>query len=98
MLSHRRGCVLVGAGLAAATTVQTLREGGFDEPVMLIGEEPVRPYERPALSKDYLRGGTPAGDLYVHPENWYADHQVQTRFGEPVTARLRPLRSQAAVR
>jgi 3-phenylpropionate/trans-cinnamate dioxygenase ferredoxin reductase component len=80
-----RGCVVVGGGLAAATLVQTLREGGFSEPVTLIGEESDRPYERPALSKDYLQGRTAAGDLYVHPEGWYANHQVRTRFGETVT-------------
>ena len=81
-MTNPRGCVVVGGGLAAATLVQTLREGGFAEPLTLIGEESDRPYERPALSKDYLQGKTTAGDLYVHPEDWYTEHQVQTRFGQ----------------
>ena len=84
-MANARGCVVVGGGLAAATLVQTLREGGFTEPLTLIGEERDRPYERPALSKDYLQGKTAAGDLYVHPENWYPAHQVQTRFADTVT-------------
>ena len=80
-----RGCVVVGGGLAAATLVQTLRDEGFAEPLTLIGDESDRPYERPALSKDYLQGKTAAGDLYVHPENWYTEHQVDTRLGDAVT-------------
>lgn len=76
------GCVVIGAGLAAANVVQTLREEGFGEPITLIGDERDRPYERPALSKDYLQGKVDASSLYVHDENWYAEHQVGTRFGD----------------
>lgn len=79
---HQRGCVVVGAGLAAATTIQTLREEGFDDPIILIGEEVDRPYERPPLSKEYLQGRTDLADLYVHPSGWYNDHEVDTRFGQ----------------
>ena len=84
MSDNGRGCVVVGAGLAAATVAQTLRDGGFKHPVTLIGEESERPYERPALSKDYLQGKTPVADLYVHSSDWYGDHQVRGRFGEKV--------------
>ena len=84
-MSQVHGCVVVGGGLAAATLVQTLRDEGFDDPVTLIGDESDRPYERPALSKDYLQGKTVVADLYVHPESWYAEHHVETRFGEAVT-------------
>ena len=48
--------VIVGAGLAGAKAAETLREEGFDGRLVLIGDEPERPYERPPLSKDYLRG------------------------------------------
>ena len=92
-MTNPQGCVVVGGGLAAATLVQTLRDGGFTEPLTLIGEERDRPYERPALSKDYLQGKTTSGDLYVHPENWYTEHQVQTRFGHAVTEIDRDSRS-----
>ena len=48
--------VIVGASLAGAKAAETLREEGFEGRVVLIGEDPERPYERPPLSKDYLRG------------------------------------------
>lgn len=80
------GIVVVGAGLTAAKAVQVMREEGHAGAITLIGEEPERPYERPALSKDYLQGKSPADDLFVHPENWYAEHDVETRFGEPVVS------------
>src|SRR3712207_3122925 len=84
-MSRIPGCVVVGGGLAAATLVKTLRDEGYDEPITLIGEESDRPYERPALSKDYLQGRTVRGDLYVHPESWYAEHRVEIRLGDAVT-------------
>ena len=75
------GCVVIGAGLAAAHVVQTLRDEGYSEPVQLVGEELDRPYERPPLSKDYLQGKVPAADAFVHDENWYASHNIDARFG-----------------
>jgi 3-phenylpropionate/trans-cinnamate dioxygenase ferredoxin reductase subunit len=48
--------VIVGASLAGAKAAETLREEGFGGPIVLIGEEDERPYERPSLSKDYLLG------------------------------------------
>ena len=48
--------VIVGAGLAGAKAAETLRAEGFDGRVVLIGDEPEPPYERPPLSKEYLRG------------------------------------------
>jgi NAD(P)H-nitrite reductase large subunit len=56
---------------------------GFDDPITVIGEENQRPYERLALSKDYRQNKTSIADVYVHPADWYADHQVQTRLGQP---------------
>jgi len=68
--------VIVGASLAGAKAAETLREEGFDGRVVLIGEEPERPYERPPLSKDYLRGEA-EGKPYVHEERFYADKQIE---------------------
>ena len=51
--------LIVGASLAGATAAATLREEGFDGSLTLIGEEPHPPYERPPLSKEYLRGEEP---------------------------------------
>jgi 3-phenylpropionate/trans-cinnamate dioxygenase ferredoxin reductase subunit len=73
--------IVVGAGLAGAKAVETLREEGFDGRVVLIGAEPERPYERPPLSKDYLRGAAERETIYVHPEGFYAQHDVELRLG-----------------
>ena len=56
MTANSQTFVIVGAGLAGAKAAETLREEGFDGRVVLIGHEAERPYERPPLSKDYLRG------------------------------------------
>jgi 3-phenylpropionate/trans-cinnamate dioxygenase ferredoxin reductase subunit len=69
--------VIVGASLAGAKAAETLRTEGFDGPVVLIGEETERPYERPMLSKEYLRGEKPAAKLYVHDEGFYADNDIE---------------------
>src|SRR5579864_3226673 len=77
--------VIVGASLAGAKAAETLREEGFDGPLVLIGEETERPYERPPLSKDYLLGTAERETIYVHPASWYAEHDVDLRLGVPVT-------------
>ena len=66
--------VIAGASLAGAKAAETLREEGFGGPLVLIGEETERPYERPPLSKDYLLGKADRETIYVHPQAWYADH------------------------
>ncbi|WP_028059973.1 NAD(P)/FAD-dependent oxidoreductase [Candidatus Solirubrobacter pratensis] len=73
--------IVAGAGMAGAKAVETLREEGFDGRVALIGDELERPYERPPLSKDYLRGDSRRETIYVHPERFYADHDVELRLG-----------------
>ncbi len=77
--------VIAGAGLAGAKAAETLREEGFDGPVVLIGDEAERPYERPPLSKDYLLGKAERETIFVHPASWYADHGVELRLGVTVT-------------
>ncbi|HUY23684.1 MAG TPA: FAD-dependent oxidoreductase [Candidatus Saccharimonadales bacterium] len=69
--------VIVGAGLAGAKTAESLRAWGFGGRLVLIGEEPVRPYERPPLSKDYLRGETSFSDLAVHDADYYQKHGIE---------------------
>ena len=94
-MSSTPGIVVVGAGLAAAKAVESMREAGHAGAITLIGEEPERPYERPALSKDYLQGNGSKDDLFVHPEEWYAEHDVVTRFGETATSIDRDARTVA---
>ena len=83
-MSDRKRFVIVGAGLAGAKAAETLREEGFDGQLVLIGDEAERPYERPPLSKEYLRGEV--GDKpYVHPDTFYAEHQIDLLTSTRVT-------------
>ena len=65
--------VIAGGGLAAAKAAEALREQGFDGRLVLIGDEPHLPYERPPLSKDYLQGGSERDKIFVHDAAWYAE-------------------------
>jgi len=80
-----RTFVIVGASLAGAKAAETLREEGFDGRIVLIGAEAERPYERPPLSKDYLRGEAD-GKPYVHEEDFYAEREIELRLATTVTA------------
>ena len=71
--------VVVGGGLAAAKATETLRAEGYDGDLVVVSSEPHRPYERPPLSKDYLRGEAERDVLFPLPEDWYADHHVDLR-------------------
>jgi 3-phenylpropionate/trans-cinnamate dioxygenase ferredoxin reductase subunit len=77
--------VIVGAGMAGGKAAEALREEGFDGRIVLAGAEPHRPYERPPLSKDYLRAE--GGMAWLHEdEGWYADNGVELRTGTVVEA------------
>jgi 3-phenylpropionate/trans-cinnamate dioxygenase ferredoxin reductase component len=82
MTEQKPTFLIVGGGLAGAKAAETLREEGFDGRVVLIGSERERPYERPPLSKDYLRGETSRDELYVHAESSYEEHGIELRVGE----------------
>ena len=73
--------VIVGASLAGAKAAETLRAEGFEGRLVLIGAEAERPYERPPLSKDYLRGEVGREKVYVHTEGFYAEHGIDLRLG-----------------
>jgi 3-phenylpropionate/trans-cinnamate dioxygenase ferredoxin reductase subunit len=73
--------VIVGASLAGAKAAETLRGEGFDGRVVLVGAEDERPYERPPLSKDYLRGEVGREKVYVHGKGFYADHEIELGLG-----------------
>ncbi len=73
--------IIVGASLAGAKAAETLRQEGFDGHVVLVGTEEIRPYERPPLSKDYLRGEVGREKVYVHDESFYSEHDIELRLG-----------------
>jgi 3-phenylpropionate/trans-cinnamate dioxygenase ferredoxin reductase component len=77
--------VIVGAGLAGGKAAQELRERGFDGGLVLIGAEPEPPYERPPLSKDYLRGESARQQTFVHDEGFYGEHDIVLITGSSAT-------------
>lgn len=83
-MSASDACVIVGASLGQGRA--GLREEGFDVPLVLIGDESERPNERTPLSKGDLMGKDAREEIYVHPPQWYAEHDVDLRLGAEVTA------------
>jgi 3-phenylpropionate/trans-cinnamate dioxygenase ferredoxin reductase component len=78
--------VIVGASLGGAKAAETLRAEGFDGPLIMIGSENELPYERPPLSKEYLRGKAERESIFTHPRDWYAGANIDLRLGTTVTA------------
>ena len=77
--------VTVGAGQTAAVAARTLRRRGFDGRIVLIGDEPYAPYQRPPLSKEFLSGADSFESLLLLPETWLADNDVEIITGTEVT-------------
>jgi 3-phenylpropionate/trans-cinnamate dioxygenase ferredoxin reductase subunit len=73
--------LLIGGGLAAANCAAELRKRGAEGSVLLVGREPEPPYERPPLSKEYLRGEAERADAYVNPPSWYEENGVELLTG-----------------
>src|SRR2546423_4898167 len=78
--------VIVGAALAGAKAAEALREEGFEGRIVLMGTEPELPYERPPLSKEYLRGEAPREKARLHEDGFYESHDIELRTGTTVTA------------
>ncbi|MCH9693975.1 MAG: FAD-dependent oxidoreductase [Gammaproteobacteria bacterium] len=78
--------VIAGAGHAAGQVVATLKQQKFAGSIILIGEEPYLPYQRPPLSKKFLSGEMPPERLYVKPASFYDDPQIELRLDTRVTS------------
>jgi 3-phenylpropionate/trans-cinnamate dioxygenase ferredoxin reductase subunit len=76
--------LLVGGGLASAQCAAELRKRGAEGSILLAGREPEPPYERPPLSKEYLRGEAGREDAYVNPSGWYEENGVALLTGTNV--------------
>lgn len=74
--SSNDAMVIIGAGLAGATAAATLREEGFEGPVIVVGAEGEVPYLRPPLSKGFLAGKENEESLLPYPEQWYSENDV----------------------
>jgi 3-phenylpropionate/trans-cinnamate dioxygenase ferredoxin reductase subunit len=69
--------LLVGGGMASANCARWLRRSGAEGSVLIVGREPDLPYERPPLSKGYLRGEQQRSDALAQPPDFYADHEIE---------------------
>ena len=78
-MSREQTFVIVGAGLAGAKTAETLRAEGHDGKLVMIGDEPCRPYDRPPLSKEYLRSEKDFDGVAVHKADFYRDNDIDLR-------------------
>ncbi|MGH9069612.1 MAG: NAD(P)/FAD-dependent oxidoreductase [Acidimicrobiales bacterium] len=85
-MAGRSTFAIIGAGQTGASAAESLRGWGFDGRVLLIGEEPVRPYERPPLSKDYLRDEATFEDAAVHAGDFYHTHEIDLRLSTKAVA------------
>ena len=72
--------LIVGAGLAGTRAAETLRAEGFEGRVILVGDEPTAPYERPALSKEYLAGARAEHELLLRPAGFWQDSAIDLRL------------------
>src|SRR3954466_10699601 len=80
------GIVILGAGQAAAQLAISLRQGAYDAPIRMVGGEAYAPYQRPPLSKAFLKERPAADSLLLRRESYWADHQVQLELGTPAAA------------
>ena len=76
--------LLIGGGMASAHCAAELRRRGAEGSVLLVGREPEPPYERPPLSKEYLRGDATRADAHVNPVGWYEENEVELMSGANV--------------
>ncbi len=80
MTEAPRTIAIIGASQAGGTAAWRLREDGFDGRIVLIGDEELPPYERPSLSKEYLRGEEDQVN-WLRPAEWWTEAEIDTRFG-----------------
>ena len=78
--------IIVGAGQAAGQAAASLRQEGYEDRIVMIGDEAVPPYQRPPLSKQYLSGEHDADRIMVRPAKFYDDRNIELRLGQTVTA------------
>lgn len=81
--------VIIGGGLAGGTAAEALYTQGFDGEIVVVAAEAHAPYQRPPLSKGYLRGSEELDAVVLHPANWYAERGIELRSGVAAT-RLNP--------
>jgi 3-phenylpropionate/trans-cinnamate dioxygenase ferredoxin reductase subunit len=88
----RRRAVIVGAGHAGGTAAAQLRSLGWDGEVVLVGDEPLPPYQRPPLSKEWLTGESDVEALKLKSDRFYAERDIALLLNARVEAIDRPAR------
>jgi 3-phenylpropionate/trans-cinnamate dioxygenase ferredoxin reductase component len=78
--------LIVGAGHAGGSAAAFLRQYGFDGQIVLVGAEPVAPYQRPPLSKAWLKGEAGQEELLLRADDFYAEQSIELRLGVTATA------------
>jgi 3-phenylpropionate/trans-cinnamate dioxygenase ferredoxin reductase subunit len=78
--------VILGAGQAGASLAAKLRALGYSDDLIIIGDEPVPPYQRPPLSKKYVSGELEVDRLLIRPRDWYVEQRIGLRLNQRVTA------------
>ena len=73
--------VILGAGHAGGSAAAFLRQYGHQGPILLVGDEPLVPYQRPPLSKAWLKGEADADSLALKPADWYAENGCELKLG-----------------
>ena len=76
--------IIAGAGHAGGQTAISLRQAGYEGRIVVCGDEPVPPYQRPPLSKKYLSGELALERVFLRPESFYATHDIELRLGSAV--------------
>ncbi|HIG21143.1 MAG TPA: pyridine nucleotide-disulfide oxidoreductase [Henriciella marina] len=83
-MSAAKKIVVIGGGQAGAQAVQSLRQFGYEGEITLVGDEAALPYQRPPLSKAYMKGELAEDRLYFKPAAWYEDNKVETLLSQRV--------------
>ncbi|MBU8868540.1 MULTISPECIES: NAD(P)/FAD-dependent oxidoreductase [Paenarthrobacter] len=83
-MNYTYDTVIVGAGQAGVQVAQSLRQGGYAGSIALIGDDPHQPYERPPLSKAFLRGEVEASQFLLRSSSYWAEQGIETFFGTTV--------------
>src|SRR5690606_39876351 len=83
-MSKKQNFIIVGGGLAGVSAAEELRAQGFEGRIRIYAAEPHAPYIRPPLSKGFLAGNDGLDAVYAHPDEWYAENDIEVETGTKV--------------
>jgi len=86
MSNPPHGTLIIGAGHAGGTVAALLRQYEYTAPITIVGEEPLAPYQRPPLSKAWLKGEADADSLALRPDSFYAENRIDLILNVKATA------------